>query len=53
VATICPHFTSIIPDNIEEVIATGMRNLRRFSVSIKEFRWHLGFLEEMHQSCGH
>jgi hypothetical protein len=53
VATICPHLASIIPDNIEDVIETGMRNLRRFSGSIREFSWHLEFLEQLHRVCGH
>lgn len=45
VATVSPLFVDIIPADIEESIYLGVQNLRRFSVSVEEFHWHLQVLE--------
>jgi hypothetical protein len=47
IATKCPSFQSILPHDIEEVIAAGQQNLRRFSHSIKEFEWHIAELDRL------
>lgn len=47
VATLTPTFSEIQPDNVEESICTGIRNLRRFSRSVKEFAWHVQTLERL------
>ncbi|KAE9368400.1 hypothetical protein N431DRAFT_347452, partial [Stipitochalara longipes BDJ] len=50
IATICPSFQSILPHDIEDVIAAGQRNLRRFSCSVKEFEWHIAELDRLDQA---
>lgn len=47
VATICSAFREILPDDIEEAIFLGRRNLQRFRLSIREFEWHLGILDKL------
>ncbi|KAF6811084.1 C6 finger domain-containing protein [Colletotrichum musicola] len=51
VATMCPVFRDILPADIEKAMFVGTRNLRRFSISVKEFEWHLGVLERLEASC--
>jgi hypothetical protein len=51
VATTCAVFNNILLADTEDVIAIGKRNLRRFSVSIPEFRWHLDVLEALDKAC--
>ncbi|KAF6802046.1 C6 finger domain-containing protein, partial [Colletotrichum sojae] len=51
VATMCPVFRDILPADIEQAMFGGTRNLRRFSISVKEFEWHLGVLERLEASC--
>ncbi|TDZ16675.1 Citrinin biosynthesis transcriptional activator ctnR [Colletotrichum orbiculare MAFF 240422] len=51
VATMCPVFRDILPADIEQAIFVGTRNMRRFSLSVGEFEWHLGVLERMEMSC--
>jgi hypothetical protein len=51
VATIYPIFRHVLPDQIEDVISTGKRNLHRFSLSIGEFEWHLVVLEKLDAAC--
>ncbi|KXH26607.1 hypothetical protein CSIM01_02908 [Colletotrichum simmondsii] len=54
VATMCPVFKEILPEDIEGAMFVGTRNLRRFSISVKEFEWHLSVLERLAASCkGH
>ncbi|KAI1455853.1 hypothetical protein F4805DRAFT_468439 [Annulohypoxylon moriforme] len=47
VCTRCKIFAGILPDNVDEVIYLGKRNLRRFSINIREFEWHLNILEKL------
>ncbi|KAH7411086.1 hypothetical protein BKA64DRAFT_373122 [Cadophora sp. MPI-SDFR-AT-0126] len=47
IATISPQFQQIIPADIDEVIISGQQNLKRFSLSVTEFEWHLQKLEEL------
>lgn len=47
IATICPSFQSILPHDIEDVIAAGQQNLRPFSCSIEEFEWHIARLDRL------
>lgn len=47
VATVSPLFQDILPIDVEESIASGVRNLRRFSMSVREFSWHLEVLERL------
>lgn len=47
VATVSPLFRDILPADIEDSIYLGVQNLRRFNVSVEEFRWHLGVLEHL------
>jgi hypothetical protein len=47
IATISKPFMSVLPADIEESIALGVRNLKRFSVSVPEFAWHLQALEQI------
>lgn len=47
VATVSPLFKDNLPLDIEESIYLGVRNLRRFSVSVEEFKWHLAVLEHL------
>jgi hypothetical protein len=51
VATTCSVFNNILLPDTEIVIATGKRNLRRFSVSIPEFQWHIEVLEALDKTC--
>lgn len=45
VATVSPLYASILPAGIEESIYLGVQNLRRFSISVEEFEWHLEVLD--------
>lgn len=47
VATVCSAFREILLDDIEEAIFLGKRNLQRFSISVREFEWHLRILEKL------
>jgi hypothetical protein len=47
VATIFPIFCDLLPEDVEEVIMTGKRNLVRFSQSVGEFKWHIAILEHL------
>ncbi|SPJ77027.1 related to 3-oxoacyl-[acyl-carrier-protein] reductase [Fusarium torulosum] len=47
VATIFPVFCDLLPEDVEEVIMTGKRNLVRFSQSVGEFKWHITILEHL------
>lgn len=47
VATISPLFRDILPIDVEESIASGVRNMRRFSMSVQEFTWHIDVLERL------
>lgn len=51
VATMCPVFKESLPEDIEGAMFVGKRNLRRFSISVKEFEWHLSVLERLEASC--
>lgn len=51
VASVCPPLQELIPDDVENVIRVGKRNLRRFGVSVKEFRWHSEVLDELDAAC--
>jgi len=51
IATMCPSFQSILPYDIENIIAAGQANLRRFSRSVKEFEWHTVELDKLDQAC--
>ncbi|KAL3291087.1 C6 finger domain-containing protein [Colletotrichum asianum] len=51
VATVCPVSHDALPSDIEQAIFIGKRNLRRFSISVTEFQWHLGVLERLEASC--
>lgn len=45
VATTLPVFQDLLPEDVEEVIVAGKRNLARFSQNVAEFEWHLTVLE--------
>jgi hypothetical protein len=45
VATTIPVFYDLLPEDVEEIIVTGKRNLVRFSRNVAEFKWHLTVLE--------
>ncbi|WZH48340.1 Zn2-C6 fungal-type domain-containing protein [Fusarium acuminatum] len=45
VATTIPVFCDLLPEDVEEIIVTGKRNLVRFSRNVAEFKWHLTVLE--------
>lgn len=47
VATISPLFDGILPLDTEESIILGVRNLKRFHTSVREFSWHLLVLERL------
>ena len=47
VSTVCVPFCDVLPADIEEAIFLGIRNLKRFGVSVKEFEWHLDVLERL------
>ncbi|PVH82098.1 hypothetical protein DL98DRAFT_530530 [Cadophora sp. DSE1049] len=47
ISTSSPQFQQIIPADIEEVIVAGQQNLKRFSLSVREFDWHLQELEKL------
>ncbi|KAI1631204.1 hypothetical protein F4809DRAFT_646656 [Biscogniauxia mediterranea] len=47
VCTVVPVFAPILPQDVEEAIFLGKRNLQRFSASIREFQWHLRVLEQL------
>lgn len=47
VATIFPIFKDLVPDDVEDVILGGKRNLARFSQSVAEFSWHIEILERL------
>lgn len=50
VATVSPLFQDVLPIDVEESIASGVRNLKRFSMSVREFAWHLEVLERLDTS---
>lgn len=43
-------FRDVLPQGVEEAIAMGKRNLQRFSLSIREFEWHLQLLAQLEAS---
>jgi hypothetical protein len=45
VATTLPALRDLLPEDVEEIIVTGKRNLVRFSQNVAEFEWHLTVLE--------
>lgn len=47
VASVCAPFRDMLPTDIEEAIFLGMRNLKRFGVSVKEFAWHVDVLARL------
>ncbi|KAI6780842.1 oleate-activated transcription factor 1 [Emericellopsis cladophorae] len=47
IATVSRPFVSVLPADIEESIVLGVRNLKRFSLGVPEFAWHLQVLEEI------
>ncbi|KAF5230096.1 hypothetical protein FANTH_13978 [Fusarium anthophilum] len=47
VATIFPIFKDLLPENVEDVILAGKRNLARFSQSVAEFSWHIEILKRL------
>lgn len=51
VASVCPPLQTAMPDEAEAVISTGKRNLRRFSGSVREFRWHMEVLDKLDVAC--
>ncbi|KAK6213091.1 hypothetical protein QIS74_09093 [Colletotrichum tabaci] len=51
VATMCAVFREILPPDIEQAMFVGTRNLRRFSISVREFEWHLGVLDRLEAAC--
>jgi len=36
--------------NVKEFISSGIRNLQRFQINIKEFEWYLGELERLRRA---
>ncbi|KAH6695538.1 hypothetical protein F5X68DRAFT_266897 [Plectosphaerella plurivora] len=51
VASVCPPLQAAMPGEIEDVISTGKRNLKRFSGSVREFRWHMEVLDQLDLAC--
>ncbi|KAF4448693.1 oleate-activated transcription factor 1 [Fusarium austroafricanum] len=47
VATMFPVFRNLLPEDVEEGILTGKRNIVRFSQSVTEFAWHIAVLERL------
>ncbi|KAG9256282.1 uncharacterized protein F5Z01DRAFT_649773 [Emericellopsis atlantica] len=47
IATVSRPFASVLPADIEESIVLGVRDLKRFSLSVPEFAWHLQVLEKI------
>lgn len=47
ISAACPSFRPILPADLEEAIATGQQNMLRFSMSIKEFDWHIKELRNL------
>jgi len=47
ISTTVPLFYPLLPTKIEDIIAMGRQNVRRFSTCIKEFRWHDAELEKL------
>ena len=47
ITTSSPQFQEVIPADIEEVIIAGQQNLKRFSLSVREFEWHLRELAKL------
>ncbi|KPA38979.1 oleate-activated transcription factor 1 [Fusarium langsethiae] len=47
VATTLPVFYDLLPEDVEAIIATGKRNLVRFSQNVAELEWHLTVLEHL------
>jgi len=47
IATVVPPLRRILPEDVEQAIFLGTRNLRRFSRSVGRFEWHLGVLERL------
>lgn len=47
IATATPEFQNILPEDIETVICMGQQNIRRYSVNVKEFEWHIRELEKI------
>ena len=47
ITTSSPQFQKVIPADIEEVIIAGQQNLKRFSMSVREFEWHLQELAKL------
>ena len=47
ITTSSPQFQEVIPADIEEVIIAGQQNLKRFSMSVREFEWHLRELAKL------
>lgn len=45
VATTLPVFHDLLPEDVEEIIIMGKRNLVRFSQNVAEFEWHLTVLK--------
>lgn len=51
VATVCTVFRDILPDDVDDVIVVGKRNMKRFGLSVKEFQWHLEVLDKLDAAC--
>lgn len=47
VSTMFTVFNEVRPENIEEGIAAGMRNMHRFRKSVSQFGWHIDILERL------
>jgi hypothetical protein len=47
VATIFPIFKDLLPQDVEDAIQAGKRNLARFGQSVAEFSWHIEILERI------
>ncbi|KAJ4113939.1 hypothetical protein NW768_011469 [Fusarium equiseti] len=47
ISTILPVLRELLPEDIEQGIVTGKRNLLRFSQSVTQFEWHMKVLENL------
>jgi hypothetical protein len=47
ISTILPALHDLLPEDVEDGIVTGKKNLLRFSKSVTQFEWHLDVLENL------
>ena len=50
IATIYPSFQSILPHEVENIIAAAHANVQRFSFSVKQSEWHIVELGRLDQA---